>query len=190
MRVFPRKQDLLDENYLTLPIYSMKTEIVTSRKKTILLLLGSLVFVVGGVLSPRVSYWADLFFAMCSIAFVAMLFRPYRLTLDNEGLTLSGGSQRSPFKIPWRDVDRFFVSRPRLGVTMISFNYSANASKKPRGTAFARTLTGADGGLPGGWSKSDAAVVDILNEYRQQALADDQTFRLPENFSTTYAGKP
>lgn len=110
----------------------MKTEIVTSRKKTILLLLGSLVVVVGGVFAPQVSYWADVFFAMCSIAFVAMLFRPYRLILDNKGLTLSGGF-RSPWKIAWRDVDRFFVSHPRLGVTVIRFNYSADASKKPRG---------------------------------------------------------
>nr|WP_250808842.1 hypothetical protein [Neorhizobium tomejilense] len=151
----------------------MKAEIVTSRKKTILLLLGSLVFVAGGVFAPTVSYWADVFFAMCSIAFVAMLFRPYRLILENEGLTLSGGL-RSPWKIRWRDVDRFFVSHPRLGVTVIRFNYGADASKKPRGTAFARTLTGADAALPGHWPQSDAAVVDMLNEYREQALANEK----------------
>jgi hypothetical protein len=162
----------------------MKTEIVTSRKKTILLLLGSLVFVAGGVFAPTVGYWADVFFAMCSIAFVAMLFRPYRLTLDNEGLTLSGGL-RSPWKIAWRDVDRFFVSNPRLGVTIINFNYSANASKKPRGAAFARTLTGADAALPSQWPQADAAVVEMLNEYREQALTKEKQFQLAENPSTT-----
>ncbi|WP_172717038.1 hypothetical protein [Neorhizobium sp. T6_25] len=174
------------ESYLTLRVCSMKTEIVTSRKKTILLLLGSLVFVAVSWSLPDERFYLRLFgvalFSANAIIFVLMLVRPSRLSLDQDGLSLSGGFRLSPMKIAWRDVEGFVVRRAQPGTSLIGFNYSVHASSKPRGAAFSRGSTGVDGGLPGGWSMSDIALVDMLNAYREQALANDETLRLPENF--------
>jgi hypothetical protein len=169
-------------------------EIVTSRKKLILFLLGSLVMVAVSLSLPDERSFLRLLgaalFSVAAIIFVLVLVRPTRLSLDQDGLSLSGGFLLSPMKIAWRDVDGFVLRRIRPGTSLIGFNYSVHASSKPRGAAFSRGITGMDGGLPGGWSISDVALVDILNAYREQALANDKTFRPPENFSTTYSGKP
>jgi hypothetical protein len=91
--------------------------------------------------------------------------------LDQEGFSLSGGLLRAPTKVAWSDVTNFFVLQVRPGTSMIAFNYSTNASNKPRGSALSRRISGADGALTGVWSGSNAAVVEKLNAYRQRALS-------------------
>lgn len=153
----------------------METEIIASRGKTACMLLGSLAFVAMGLFVPdregNYLIWGAVFFAACSTVLVVLLIRPQRLSLDQEGLTLSGGLLRSPTRIAWRDVSGFFVVPIRPGgSSLIGFNYSPGAANKPKGAAFSRRLAGADGALSGVWSGSNTAVVDKLNAYREYAL--------------------
>jgi hypothetical protein len=154
----------------------VQTEIVSSRRKTAFMLLGSLSFVAIAFLLPgppdRKLFWSGVFFSVCSAVFVALLLRPQRLLLDHEGVTLSGGLLRAPTKIGWRDIDKFFVVSIRPGASMIGFNYNPSAMNKPRGAAFARRIAGADGAISGVWPGSKTALVDQLNTYRERALKD------------------
>lgn len=144
----------------------MEAEITASRKKTTLYLILSLGFVASGVLLPNKDgslLWASAFFGLCAFVFIILLVRPQRLSLNREGFSLSGGLLLSPTKVAWQDVTGFFVVRVRPGNSLIGFNYSPNASTKPRGAAFSRRIAGADGAISGVWSGSNAAVVDKLN---------------------------
>lgn len=153
----------------------METEIIASRRKTALMLAGSLAFVAIGLFVPDREgnhlIWGTVFFAACSAVFIVLLIRPQRLSFDREGLTLSGGLLRSPTRVAWRDVSGFFVVPIRPGTSLIGFNYSPVAANRPKGAAFSRRIAGADGALSGVWSGSNAAVVDKLNAYREYALA-------------------
>jgi hypothetical protein len=150
----------------------MKTEFISSRRKTVLMLLGSLSFVAIAFFLPgppdRTLFWSGVFFSACSAVFIVLLLRPQRLVLNDEGLLLSGGLQRSPTKIAWRDVSEFFIVPIRPGTSMIGFNY-ANALNRPRGAAFSRRISGADGAISGVWPGSKKALVDQLNAYRERA---------------------
>lgn len=152
----------------------MPTEIVSSRRKTVLLLLLSLGFVSIALFLPgppdEALFWSGTFFSLCSAVFVALLFRPQRLLLDDDGFALSGGLIRSPRKIAWQDVSEFFLMPIRPGTSMIGFNYNATSSSKPRAAAVSRRVAGADGAISGVWPGSTRNLVDQLNEYRERAL--------------------
>jgi hypothetical protein len=70
----------------------VQTEIVSSRRKTALMLLGSLGFVAIGFLLPGPPdsrmFWSGVFFSACAAVFAALLLRPQRLVLDQEGLII------------------------------------------------------------------------------------------------------
>ena len=153
----------------------MRTEIVSSRRKTALMLLLSLGFVAVAFLMPgppdRKLFGCGVFFSCCAAVFVALLVRPQKLVLDDKGLTLSGGLRRSPTKLAWRDVNRFFIVSSRPGASMIGFNYKADALNKPRGAAFAQRIAGADGAISGVWPGSKMTLVNQLNEYCERAQA-------------------
>jgi hypothetical protein len=155
----------------------METEIVSSRRKTVLLLLLSLGFVAISVFLPcppdPILFWGGIFFSICALVFVGLLIRPQKLVIDQNGFTLAGGLVWSPKKIEWRDVDKFFVVSVRRGVSMIGFNYADTYVERPRGTAFSQRIAGCDGSIPGVWSGPKTAVVDRLNGYRQQAIQSE-----------------
>jgi hypothetical protein len=153
--------------------------ITGSRLKTILYLAMSLAFVAGGVwVIGHPSQSKDLIYGWLSIAlfglaalvFGWLLARPQVLRLDAEGFSLRGGLVRSPRVTRWRDIQPFFVFRLSRGGKMIGFNYAEG--RAPSTTlAFVSGLAGAEAGLPKGWPKSPEAMVVILNDYRERALA-------------------
>lgn len=104
-----------------------------------------------------------------SVMLVWLLIRPYRLLLDREGFTLAGGLIRFPKKIPWREVDAFFVYRGTRGGKRIGYNYLPGALKDSGLARLGRVL-GADGALPKGWTLSPEKMVAELDAYRRQAL--------------------
>jgi hypothetical protein len=120
---------------------------------------------------PRDAFWgwvAVVFFGLTLPTFAWQLVSPMRLTLDATGFVLSGGLRRAPKRFGWHDIDRFFVARGPRGVKMIRFNYLQGRAPPGRMTKVARTLGGADAGLPPGWTLSPEKVVDILNDYRSR----------------------
>jgi hypothetical protein len=163
------------------------TEFSVSRRKTAPYLGGSLAFLAIDLLllqHPDEDAWKLQlglgFFGLCALVFVWLLIRPQRLLLDRQGFTVLGGFIRSPKKIPWRDVEAFFVYRLPKGGKMIGYNYRPGARKDSALARVGRAF-GADGALPKGWALSPENMVVELNAYRQQALgAGGATSPMPE----------
>jgi hypothetical protein len=154
-------------------------EIKSSRGKTTLLLLISLVFVAVSAVIPsesdaeRYKSWlGGGFFGLCSVVFTFLLIRPQRLLLAPTGFTVAGGLVRSPKQVLWRDVTPFFVYRLARGGSTIGFNFVPGARKNSTLIRVNR-LVGAEGALPKGWPESPERMVERLNAYRAQALAED-----------------
>ena len=153
--------------------------IVASPVKTLLLFIGCFAFSTAALLiraTPDNRAWlwlGGVFFGLGCLIAVWMLIRPMSLVLDGEGFTLKGGMVRRENRIPWRDIESFFVYRglPR-GVQMIGFRYRPNRRPNPRIAAVVQAIVGgADGALPKGWPLNPQAMVDKLNAYRERALA-------------------
>jgi hypothetical protein len=153
--------------------------ITGSRLNAALYLVLSLVFLAGGVwlvgqavqVKDLVFGWLSIaLFGLAALVFVWLLVRPQVLRLDAEGFSLQGGLVRSPKLTRWRDVQPFFVFHLPRGGKMIGFNYIQD--RAPSTTlAFVSGLAGAEAGLPKGWPKSPEAMVAVLNDYRERALA-------------------
>ena len=149
-------------------------QIVESRGKVLLMLAGALVFVAIYTLLPdpnhqlpRSGGW---FFGLGAAVSLVLLLRPRKLTLNENGFSISGGLARKPKVIQWGDVTGFFPLSIRPGSSMVGFNYSANAKHKPRATWVSKRLAGADGGISGAWPCSTADLAKQLNAYRERAL--------------------
>lgn len=150
---------------------------VSSRGKTALLLLVCLVFV-GALALPSgdpYAFWRILglgLFGLGAVAQAWLLVRPQRLIFDPEGFTLSGGlilPSRAK-KIPWSDVDQFFIYHTSSGNKMIALNFKPEASERTRFAQFSRAKFGADGALPGLWPGGREKMVEELNRYRELAV--------------------
>ncbi|WP_293400401.1 hypothetical protein [Phenylobacterium sp.] len=156
-------------------------EILSSRLKSAFYLAGSLVFVAIGLFLPRdddPGSWklnvGVVFFGLCSTIFTWLLIRPQRLSLDEEGFTLSGGLVRTPKKVRWKDVDEFFVYRLPRGGKLIGYNYRPNSGEASPMTKFNRQF-GADAALPKGWATPPETMANKLNTYRRQALESKES---------------
>ena len=108
---------------------------------------------------------------------VWLLFRPQRLVLDADGFTLLGGLVRKPKKVPWRDIEPFFVYEiggpylfPGIGRKAIGYNLRPEARANSVLSNVSRRF-GADGALPPHlWPGSPDKMVEELNDYRSTAL--------------------
>ena len=130
-------------------------------------------FVSGGLwmalrpVHPSDIFWGwfnILFFGLCVAIFAWLLVRPRILRLTTDSLVLEGGLRRTPMRLAWADIDRFFVDRGPRGLKMIRFNYRPGRAPPGRMTKIAQAF-GADGGLPTGWTLSPEGLVALLNEY-------------------------
>lgn len=153
-------------------------EIKSSRGKTLLFLLMSLAFVSVFVAIPSESpsegyksWLGGAFFGLCSVVFAFLLIRPQRLLLAPTGFTVAGGLIRSPKQILWRDVSPLFVYHLAKGGKMIGYNFTPGARKESTVTRVNR-FVGAEGALPKGWPGSPERMVERINAYRAQALAE------------------
>lgn len=107
------------------------------------------------------------FFSLGPPVFLTVLIRPYRLHLDGDGFTLSGGFKWKPLKRQWVETGPFFVRKmfrvrnaPFPPVKMIMFDLSSDSSR-----------FSTNGGLPMLWSFNGTVeeMVSELNEYRTKA---------------------
>lgn len=162
----------------------LPTEVfVSSRRKTAVMLLGSLTFVSIALFLPpdgQSQTWRIYcggFFGLCAMVSAYLLIRPQRLILDADGLTLSGGLVR-PAKvktIPWCDIQQFVVYRAPgyrglPGPKGIGMNFTPGAAERTALARFNGRAFGVDGSLPGLWADGPEEIVQKLNEYREQAL--------------------
>lgn len=104
-------------------------------------------------------------FGVGALLFGWLLVRPQVLRLDAQGFVLEGGLVRTPKRIAWADIDRFFVVNAPRGGELILFSYLPGRAPPSRLGRLIHPY-GADGGLPKNWTLSPKALVALLNDYR------------------------
>ncbi|MBG0799631.1 hypothetical protein IYX23_18345 [Methylocystis sp. L43] len=149
---------------------------VTSARKVFFMLLLGCALVAGSFFVTRaVGLFAILFLAVPLLRLLWLLIRPYKLMLDGEGFTLSGGTSLKPQKTAWRDVERFFI-RGSVVPGPKSVAWACVAGRSPKKRAFMSHFLApegelADGELPDLWTSSAPELEQRLNAYRARALA-------------------
>lgn len=154
-------------------------EIKSSRKKIAISLLSSFGLVLisfaintEGVRESVIYRFCGMFFILISVKLVYLLIRPRSLFLTPSGFTITRGLFRSPKHVLWRDVSPLFTYHLATGAKLIGYNFTPGALKDSARLGVNRLL-GADGWLPRGWSESPDRIVELINAYREQALAED-----------------
>ena len=104
-------------------------------------------------------------FGAGALLFGWLLVRPQVLRLDVQGFVLDGGLVRTPKRVAWADIERFFVYRAPRGGKLIGYNYLPGRAPPGPLRGIARAF-GADGGLPRNWTLSPEALVALLNDCR------------------------
>lgn len=142
----------------------------SSRKKMALLLLGSSIFVIGGVwLLPRepVTGMACIVFFGLGVAVAAVGFHPKSsyLTLTEQGL-LFANLFRKHF-VAWSSVEAFEPVTIHLN-KMVGWNYTAEFRDSARLRRANSALAGVEAGLPDTYGMSAEQLASILNELRMK----------------------
>jgi len=104
------------------------------------------------------------FFGLCALVFGWLQIRPQVLLLEPDGFTVMGGLVRNPRKVPWSDVDHFFVFRLPRGGSIVGYNYKAGRKLDSRLGRISSAM-GADAGLPKGWPMSPEKLVETMNHF-------------------------
>lgn len=145
----------------------------TSRRKMILLLITSLLFVAGGIRiaseQPLVGYSGAVFFGLGVIVFtIQLLPNSSYLHLTPEGFTFCNLFRSHT--VPWhlaRDFAVIRVSRRPLVV----WKYSPDFAAHPKARALSRTLCGYDAALPDSYGMRPQELADLLNSLQHRYAA-------------------
>lgn len=150
-----------------------------SRLKLAPELVKSLVIMAVGVLMIRINpagllglagWLVLLFFGLGATLYVIRLVRPRALELDAQGFTFGTLFNRSPRKMLWREIDRFFVYRPPDSRSKMIGYRIAPASRQDLGLEAEADDFEADAALLDEWPGSPEKMVETLNAYRRWAL--------------------
>ena len=104
------------------------------------------------------------------LVFGWQFIRPPRLILDDQGFMFTG-RLRSPQKIAWRDIEKFFVWHTGRGNRFIAYNLKPEARSNTMLMRANRRL-GAHGILPSIWPMSAETLAEILNAARERGLKE------------------
>ena len=143
-----------------------------SRVKSVLLLLISAVFVVGGIGMISSGDGGDRFggiaclviFGLCSLVFgVQLLPGSSYLRLEMSGFTMCSLFRK--YFYSWGEIDgAFFVTR--IGTRrMVSFNFGPVHPTSKGLRKVNRTIAGADGALPDSYGKKVDALAALMNDW-------------------------
>ena len=142
-----------------------------SSRRMVFLLLGSLAFVLAGIVAvrrnPAVGYAGIAFFGLgVLIATVNLLPGSAFLQVTNEGFTFCSLYRRH--HIPWREVKEFVLihagNRP-----MVGWNYNAERNGKARLRRLSAAITGAEAGLPDTYGMPASELATLLNTLLQRS---------------------
>ena len=155
----------------------MKEELISSRPKIVLLVLGCTPFVaiaLSAFLQGERELWiwlSLLLFGGGLISSGLLLVNPMKLHLDETGFALSGGFFMGIRQARWADVEQFSVVRLPRGGKMICYNFKPHARKATWWMEINRRL-GADASLPKLWPGKPEDLVEKLNRYRAEASTE------------------
>lgn len=142
-----------------------------SKKKSLLFLLGAIVFVVIGIAmaeqEPLIGYGGAAFFGLCGLAFALQLALPKRsyLKLTAEGFTIAGFLKTSSYR--WNEVSP-------LAITRISGNkmvgWRTQGRDKQIGASLSIAMTGVHGVIPANYRIPPEQLVELMNTIRNHCL--------------------
>jgi hypothetical protein len=152
---------------------SLPFTVYPKKMRTLLFLLLSVGFVVGGIWMVRDGEkggWLPAgFFALCIPVFLLQLFFPKScfLTVREDGIEFCALFRTH--KVPWSDISEFGVCRVP-GARMVGFNYSPEYQRARKARALAKALTGCEGALPDTYGFSAEEFAQLLSAYHQEKL--------------------
>ena len=147
----------------------------TSKAKSLLLLLASLLFTVAGVFMAQdgelMGHVGYVFFGLCSLAYVVQLITGggYLKLTEDEFEFFSGFGRKQC--VSWDDVDSFGVavvrnlSRYYVPPTrLVGWNYKQGVDVSKFGRVTSKTLSGREACLPDTYGMKLEELVSLLNE--------------------------
>lgn len=118
-------------------------------------------------------WWSTSFFAGCGLVGLIQLIWPARLTLAADGLAYAALGRG--WSVQWRSIDTLILWRnpaPRASQTLVGWVLRPEARKAGVIAGMSRML-GVDGALPGLWSMSPQALLEIMQDYHAAAVGSD-----------------
>lgn len=107
---------------------------------------------------------------MCTIAGLLQIFRPVSVKLIADRFEISNGLGKT-FAAPWDDIQPFFILQ-FSSTKLVSFNdLEGRGPAKRSALAKMSSALGADGSLPNTLPLNANALLKLMNERRDQALA-------------------
>lgn len=151
----------------------MRTRVILgSRWKSGLLCLAflpSLMLLDAELRRDQVIWWAAGFFALCGLIGLVQLLRPARLTLTAEGFTYAGLGKA--WSVQWRSIETLMLWRnPTVRGNQTLVGWIARPEARQNGVvAGVSRMLGVDGALPGLWSVSPEALLEVMQGYHAAA---------------------
>jgi hypothetical protein len=144
----------------------------SSRKKMLLMLVGSLMFVAAGFWMlddhPVSGYASIIFFGLCAVVFCINLFpNSSYLRLTREGFTMC--SMFRCRSIEWRHVSHFGISRIGLK-KLVGWDPSHPVSSAGKAT---KAISGYVSALPDTYSLTPEELAELMNKAREQATGHE-----------------
>jgi hypothetical protein len=145
-----------------------------SKKKAVLLLLGSAAFVAIGVWmvakGEAMGWGAIIFFGLGLLASLYMLTpNAVRLRIDRSGVEMK--TLFKPMRLGWGDVNGFYVEHIRTGYSktkVIAIAFSESYRKQRAGRQVASALTGVEGALPNHFNRPAEEICELLNAAKRK----------------------
>lgn len=157
---------------------TMRTRVILgSRWKSGLLCLAflpSLLLLVPDARADAVVWWSAGFFALCGLVGLIQLIWPARLTLTAHGLAYAALGRG--WSVPWRSIDTLVLwenPAPRASQTLVGWVLRPEARKTGAIAGMSRAL-GVDGALPGLWTLSPRALLEVMQDYHAAATRSDR----------------
>lgn len=141
-----------------------------SKKKAVLLLLGSLAFVAIGAAirakQPLVGWLSIAFFGLgIPASLYTLLSKKVYLLLDPNGFEM--GTLTKAVRIAWTDVDGFEIKSVN-GARMIAILYNARYEKQRLLRGAVRALSGLEGGIANTYAAPLESVLQRLDEWHRR----------------------
>ncbi|AWI26775.1 STM3941 family protein [Flavobacterium pallidum] len=151
----------------------MKNERLTLRPKlgkTILLLIASLAFSIGGFFmineKSGLGWFGIVFFGLCSLVFIIqMVPGSTELTLSGEGFEMTSLFRKNLIK--WKDVKTFEVGNILRNKTVM-FDYVDQHNEYNTGKSVAKRLSGSHAALPTTYGLKADELLDIMNTWKNK----------------------
>ena len=164
------------------PLISIPATLYPNRVRTVLLLLGSAVLVVGSALIVRhgdaTGYFCGGFFVLCMLVFGLQLHpRATYLHLTTEGFTY--GSLFRAYSVRWTDVREFgVIVIHRRG--LVAWNFVPGNERAGKMRRFNQAFSGYEAALPNTYGIKAQELADGLNHLLQRVTdVNPSTHRLP-----------